>query len=196
MERNRDPNFVAAFASSNFADVSPNTKGAFCDGTDLPCNEYSQCPVQHPRTLWKLIGIQNNVTRMHSTACNGRGPGWGKSSHPDKESARIIRERQADKAETLIHQENQIVLKPGSLDAKMIWVDMSNYTLIDGLSKTCKAAVGRGFGAGITDGPGIDPFNQGNTEPLSPHWRLARNIINKAPNKDQQICMYFYFLLL
>lgn len=30
--------FVAAFSQSNEGDVSPNTMGAYCTGTDLPCD--------------------------------------------------------------------------------------------------------------------------------------------------------------
>lgn len=38
--------FVAAFAQSNEGDVSPNTMGAFCIGTDIPCDgtRDSKCP--------------------------------------------------------------------------------------------------------------------------------------------------------
>jgi neutral ceramidase len=38
--------FVAAFAQSNEGDVSPNTLGAFCTGTDTPCDgtRDSKCP--------------------------------------------------------------------------------------------------------------------------------------------------------
>lgn len=38
--------FVAAFASSNLGDVSPNTKGPFCVNTGDSCdNPQSSCPV-------------------------------------------------------------------------------------------------------------------------------------------------------
>lgn len=38
--------FVAAFAQSNEGDVSPNTLGAYCTGTDIPCDgtRDSKCP--------------------------------------------------------------------------------------------------------------------------------------------------------
>lgn len=40
------PNFVAAFAQSNEGDVSPNTLGVFCTGTDIPCDgtQETKCP--------------------------------------------------------------------------------------------------------------------------------------------------------
>lgn len=39
-------NFVAGFAQANEGDVSPNTAGAFCTGTDIPCDGSldTQCP--------------------------------------------------------------------------------------------------------------------------------------------------------
>lgn len=38
--------FVAAFASSNLGDVSPNTRGPFCANTGESCdNPQSTCPV-------------------------------------------------------------------------------------------------------------------------------------------------------
>ena len=49
--------FVAAFASTNLGDVSPNTKGPHCMDTGLPCDvEHSTC---------------NNRTQM----CVASGPG-------------------------------------------------------------------------------------------------------------------------
>ena len=49
--------FVAAFASTNLGDVSPNTKGPHCMDTGLPCElEHSTC---------------NNRTQM----CVASGPG-------------------------------------------------------------------------------------------------------------------------
>lgn len=38
--------FVAAFTQSNEGDVSPNTLGSFCTGTNIPCDgtRESKCP--------------------------------------------------------------------------------------------------------------------------------------------------------
>lgn len=50
MNRNNNicgqPFFVAAFAQSNEGDVSPNTLGTFCTGTDIPCDgtRDTKCP--------------------------------------------------------------------------------------------------------------------------------------------------------
>ena len=35
--------FVAAFASTNLGDVSPNTKGPYCKHTRKPCDAKSTC---------------------------------------------------------------------------------------------------------------------------------------------------------
>ena len=41
--------FVAAFASTNLGDVSPNTNGAVCVDTGLPCDaKTSTCPGKYP----------------------------------------------------------------------------------------------------------------------------------------------------
>jgi neutral ceramidase len=74
------PALVAAFCQANVGDTSPNTQGAFCMDTGLPCDA------------------------VHSTCggrvqqCIGRGPGW-----PDHfESTRVIAQKQADKAQELM----------------------------------------------------------------------------------------------
>lgn len=38
--------FVAAFAQANEGDVSPNTEGAYCTGTNIPCDDTreTKCP--------------------------------------------------------------------------------------------------------------------------------------------------------
>jgi neutral ceramidase len=52
------PRFVSAFCQSNCGDVSPNTLGAFCTDTGLPCDfNHSTC------------GGKNEL-------CYGRGPGY------------------------------------------------------------------------------------------------------------------------
>lgn len=52
------PQFVSAFCQSNCGDVSPNTLGAFCIDTGLPCDfNHSTC------------GGKNEL-------CYGRGPGY------------------------------------------------------------------------------------------------------------------------
>lgn len=79
------PDLVAAFCQANVGDTSPNTLGAFCMDTGLPCDA------------------------VHSTCggrvqqCIGRGPGW-----PDHfNSTRIIAGKQTSKAQELLVQANK-----------------------------------------------------------------------------------------
>ena len=74
------PGLVAAFCQANVGDTSPNTQGAFCMDTGLPCDAvHSTC---------------NGRVQQ----CIGRGPGW-----PDHfESARLVGQRQADAAQELL----------------------------------------------------------------------------------------------
>jgi len=78
IERRKD--FIAAFCQANVGDTSPNTLGAFCMDTGLPCDEkHSTCGGR----------VQQ---------CIGRGPGW-----PDHfNSTHIIASKQADKAQELV----------------------------------------------------------------------------------------------
>lgn len=74
------PALVAAFCQANVGDTSPNTLGAFCLDTGLPCDAvHSTC---------------NGRVQQ----CIGRGPGW-----PDHfESTRLVGQRQADAAKRLL----------------------------------------------------------------------------------------------
>ncbi len=74
------PGLVAAFCQANVGDTSPNTLGAFCLDTGLPCDAvHSTC---------------NGRVQQ----CIGRGPGW-----PDQfESTRLIGQRQADAVQALL----------------------------------------------------------------------------------------------
>lgn len=86
--------FIAAFAQSNEGDVSPNTFGSFCTGTDIPCDatRETKCPSGS-----KCNGRYGNTNLAFSIQLNLciRGPGWEIS---DIESNRIIGENQALKA--------------------------------------------------------------------------------------------------
>lgn len=76
MEETLGQNFVAAFCQSNVGDTSPNTLGAFCTDSGLPCDAiHSTCNGR----------VQN---------CIGRGPAWP----DDFKSSEIIASKQKDKA--------------------------------------------------------------------------------------------------
>ncbi|KAL5580846.1 hypothetical protein UlMin_013288 [Ulmus minor] len=165
------PGFVSAFCQSNCGDVSPNVLGAFCIDTGLPCDfNHSTC------------GGKNEL-------CYGRGPGY-----PDEfESTRIIGERQFKKAVELFNKASEQL--KGSIDYRHTYVDFSqlevNVPKQGGGSevvKTCPAAMGFGFAAGTTDGPGAFDFKQGDDQG-NPFWKLVRNVL-KTPGKEQIACQH------
>ena len=177
MERDMDDGFVAAFCQANVGDTSPNTLGAFCMDTGLPCDAvHSTCDGR----------VQQ---------CIGRGPGW-----PDHfESTRIIAEKQRDAAVRLFNDKGEAVgdadggtLQPvsGAIESMHVYLDMSNVTVRASsktrAGKTCKPAMGFSFAAGTTDGPGAFDFQQSDTHG-SAFWRLVRNFITK-PTAEQEKC--------
>ncbi|CAL5190815.1 unnamed protein product [Lathyrus oleraceus] len=164
------PRFVSAFCQSNCGDVSPNVLGAFCTDTGLPCDfNHSTC------------GGKNEL-------CYGKGPGY-----PDEfESTRIIGERQFKKAAELFNGASEQI--KGKVDFRHVYLDFSKLEVnvsIAGASKvvkTCPAAMGFGFAAGTTDGPGAFDFKQGDDQG-NPFWKLVRNLL-KTPDKEQIDCQY------
>ncbi|KAG2203906.1 hypothetical protein INT47_007489 [Mucor saturninus] len=165
MNRNISPSFVAAFAQSNEGDVSPNTLGSFCTGTDIPCDgtRESKCP--------------------SGSKCNGRGPGWETSGI---ESNRIIGENQALKALELYTSESTQV--DGTVDYVQRYWDITKAVVTnhDKQSKLCAAAMGYAFAAGTTDGPALHGFHQ-NTTHGNLGWDIIRNIV-KRPSANQRRC--------
>lgn len=136
--------FIAAFASTNLGDVSPNTKGPHCQDTGLPCDV------------------------LHST-CNGRNElcvasGPGKDMY---ESCQIIGKQQADFAKDLYNKAGTKLDSEGSMVdyvhsyIKMPFLNVSDPVTGEHLGRLCKAAMGDSFAAGTTDGPGMFDFTQG-----------------------------------
>ncbi|XP_050237566.1 neutral ceramidase 1-like isoform X2 [Mercurialis annua] len=165
------PAFVSAFCQSNCGDVSPNVLGAFCTDTGLPCDfNHSTC------------GGKNEL-------CYGRGPGY-----PDEfESTRIIGERQFRKAVELFNKASEQL--NGKVDSRHTYLDFSQLEVTlpnkgggSEFVKTCPAAMGFGFAAGTTDGPGAFDFKQGDDKGNA-FWRLIRNFL-KTPNKEQIDCQH------
>ncbi|PON62781.1 Neutral/alkaline nonlysosomal ceramidase [Trema orientale] len=165
------PAFVSAFCQSNCGDVSPNVLGAFCIDTGLPCDfNHSTC------------GGKNEL-------CYGRGPGY-----PDEfESTRIIGERQFKKAVDLFNKASETL--KGNVDYRHAYIDFSQLEVKipkqgggSEVVKTCPAAMGFGFAAGTTDGPGAFDFKQGDDQG-NPFWKLVRNVL-KTPGKEQIDCQH------
>ena len=162
----KDGTFVAAFASSNLGDVSPNLKGPKCINTGEDCN-------------------------MKSMTCEGRvqnciafGPG-----DTMKESTWIIGNRQFLEAKKLLHQAKNGMLVDGPVRAVNQWIDMSKRQVIldDGTkAKTCPSAMGYSFAAGTADGPGDLTFTQGTTS-SNPFWDFVSRLL-KEVSPEQEAC--------
>ena len=161
-----DSSFIAAFASSNLGDVSPNILGPKCIDTGLPCDvEHSTC---------------NNRTQM----CIASGPGEDMF-----DSTRIIAERQFRAAYDLFSDVDNSEELIGPVSAVHQWIDMTNYSVFleDGSTvHTCKAALGYSFAAGTTDGPGEFDFTQGDLTG-NPFWDFISGLL-KDPSPETVEC--------
>merc|ERR1719244_1085070 len=158
--------FVAAFASTNLGDVSPNTDGPKCQDTGLPCDiEHSTC---------------NGRTQM----CIASGPGKDMF-----ESTKIIAERQYRVARKLLLEPTMETEVEGPVQFIHQWIDMSQapVTLANGsTSHTCPPALGYSFAAGTTDGPGEFDFTQG-VVTGNPFWDFISGLL-KDPSPEQVDC--------
>ncbi|CAN7137863.1 unnamed protein product [Brassica rapa subsp. narinosa] len=162
--------FVSAFCQSNCGDVSPNTLGAFCIDTGLPCD------------------FNHSTCNGKNELCYGRGPGY-----PDEfESTRIIGEKQFKMAVGLFNKATEKL--QGKVGYQHAYVDFSNLQVTvpkaggggSETVKTCPAAMGFGFAAGTTDGPGAFDFKQGDDKGNA-FWRLVRNVL-RTPGPEQVQC--------
>ncbi|MED6150970.1 hypothetical protein PIB30_077841 [Stylosanthes scabra] len=157
--------FVAAFCQSNVGDVTPNVLGAFCIDTGKPCDfNHSSC-------------------HGDDQLCVGRGPGY-----PDEiSSTKIIGGRQFVTAWDLFESASEELT--GKIDFRHVYVDFTNIHVElskKKVVKTCPAALGPGFAAGTTDGPGAFGFQQGDTK-INPFWKKLRDALKK-PSKHQVRC--------
>ncbi|NXV45073.1 ASAH2 ceramidase, partial [Uria aalge] len=158
--------FVAAFASSNLGDVSPNTKGPFCVNTGESCNNpQSTCPVGG------------------ATMCMAMGPGSDMF-----DSTRIIGQNIYLKARELYEKASQEV--KGPLSSAHQWVNMSDVSVELNAThtvKTCKPALGYSFAAGTIDGVGAFNFTQGSVEG-DPFWDGIRDQLLGEPSNETKAC--------
>jgi neutral ceramidase len=162
----RTTSFVAAFASTNLGDVSPNTMGPRCIDTGLPCDtEHSTC---------------DGRTQM----CIASGPGKDMF-----ESTKIIAERQFKKSFEMFSNPDINTELSGPIQFIHQWVDMSSYqvSLNNGsMVSTCKPALGYSFAAGTTDGPGEFDFTQGAVTG-NPFWDFISGLL-KDPSPETEAC--------
>nr|XP_013033842.2 neutral ceramidase [Anser cygnoides] len=158
--------FVAAFASSNLGDVSPNTKGPFCVNTGESCdNPQSTCPVGG------------------AAMCMAMGPGTDMF-----DSTRIIGQNIYSKAKELYANASQEITGP--LSSAHQWVNMSDVQVELNAThtvKTCKPALGHSFAAGTIDGVGAFNFTQGSVEG-DPFWDHIRDQLLGEPSNETKAC--------
>ncbi|NWH41738.1 ASAH2 ceramidase, partial [Chloropsis hardwickii] len=158
--------FVAAFASSNLGDVSPNTRGPLCANTGESCdNPQSTCPIGG------------------AAMCMARGPG-----NDMFESTRIIGQNIYLKAKELYENASQEVTGP--LSSAHQWVNMSDVSVELNAThtvKTCKPALGHSFAAGTIDGVGAFNFTQGSVEG-DPFWDQIRDQLLGEPSNETKAC--------
>ncbi|KAI8390988.1 Neutral/alkaline nonlysosomal ceramidase [Radiomyces spectabilis] len=168
-QKDQDPRFVAAFAQSNEGDVSPHTLGAFCSGTEIPCDgSYAnKCPFR--------------------SRCIGRGPGWEMGHY---ETNRIIGQNQATKAIELFRQQRDMpTYVSGVIDFRHQYWDITKATVrtTDGdLVHPCLPAMGYGFAAGTTDGPAVRGLYQNMTKGTLLWGTLAHLL--RWPSQQQKLC--------
>ncbi|PNW83601.1 hypothetical protein CHLRE_05g236500v5 [Chlamydomonas reinhardtii] len=164
--------FVAAVAQAAVGDTSPNTAGAYCLDTGLPCEPaHSTC-------------------NGRNELCHGRGPAW---PH-DRASAALIGGRQAEAARRLYLAAGEQAPLTGPLAYRSSFIDMANTSVapVNTSSwaarggRTCPPAMGMSFAAGTTDGPGAFDFTQGDTRG-PPLWRLVARLLT-PPSPQQVAC--------
>jgi neutral ceramidase len=158
--------FVAAFASSNLGDISPNINGPYCMNSREKCsNIQSVCD--------------------DASMCIASGPGKDMF-----ESTYLIAKRQFNKAKQLLNSPIKLQTKiEGKFFSAFQWIDMTRQQvkLNNGtIAKTCMPALGYSFAAGTTDGPGMSWFTQG-TRRSSRMWSFVGDLL-KRPSEEQTQC--------
>ncbi|KAJ1451704.1 Neutral/alkaline nonlysosomal ceramidase [Pelagophyceae sp. CCMP2097] len=175
----RETRGFAAFAASNLGDVSPNILGARCRDTGLPCDfNTSACPQMNAA----------GAVELRTELCSGVGPGKDMF-----ESAAIIASRQHDKAAELLGlrgAEAQATATDFAFEiasdakvefrhafVKMPGLAVSDWETGEKVGVLCDAALGDGFAAGTTDGPGQFDFTQGAVS-SNPLWAVASKLLH------------------
>ncbi|KAK7401124.1 hypothetical protein VNO78_12440 [Psophocarpus tetragonolobus] len=157
--------FVGAFCQSNVGDVSPNVLGAFCIDSGKPCDfNHSSC-------------------HGNDQLCVGRGPGYPNEIL----STKIIGERQFKSAVDLFESASEELA--GKIEYHHVYLNFTDIEVeLDSnkVVKTCPAALGPGFAAGTTDGPGVFGFQQGDTK-IKKLWKILSGFF-KEPSQYQLNC--------
>ncbi|KAL1506815.1 hypothetical protein ABEB36_006106 [Hypothenemus hampei] len=163
--------FVGAFASSNLGDVSPNLNGPICVNTGEPCD------------------YETSTCNGENKYCIASGPGKDMF-----ESEEVIAVRLFEKSKELLVNESSVEVT-GPIKFVHQWVNMPEKTVdiqnANGSIETvhgCFPAMGYGFAAGTTDGPGEFDFRQASTTD-NPFWNLVRDFIF-PPEPEDIDCHY------
>ncbi|KAH9941449.1 Neutral/alkaline nonlysosomal ceramidase [Amylocystis lapponica] len=169
--------FVAGFAQSEVGDTSPNTLGAVCES---------------PGKAWdgEPCDFAHSTCGNRTQDCRGRGPGFRIS---DFESNRIIAQRQADGAQTIMNGDLSTVGGPVTWVHTYMNMTFRTFELPDGtVGQTCPAALGYSFAGGTSDGPGAFDFTQGHnsSDSQNPFWELVKGAITPPPPQEQVDCHY------
>ncbi|XP_057339606.1 neutral ceramidase [Microplitis mediator] len=162
--------FVAAFASSNLGDVSPNTRGPKCEFSGRECSSSYTCTGKNEMCFasgpgkdmfestsiiaHKLFTESMNIWNNTSSVEELRGP------------VRVV---------------HQFVKMPGQ---RATYFNHTTNQMEE--VKTCLPAMGYSFAAGTTDGPGSFAFEQGTTT-SNPMWNAVRNFV-AAPTPEDIEC--------
>ncbi|KAL9054670.1 MAG: hypothetical protein Q9162_004036 [Coniocarpon cinnabarinum] len=171
--------FVAGFSQSNVGDTTPNVNGAWCeDGTNVQCSfEQSLCGTTNPS----------------SEACHGRGPFYGLNDGGTASALEIGRRQHAGAAGLLtsLQAGSGSTAISGNVRSFHQFRDFSNFTFTmanGSVVTTCSGALGYGFAAGTTDGPGAFDFRQNTTDGQgNPLWLAARAALHQ-PSREQIEC--------
>ncbi|KAK0183423.1 hypothetical protein PV327_001467 [Microctonus hyperodae] len=159
--------FVAAFASSNLGDVSPNTRGPKCEFSGDECTAQYTCPGKNEM-------------------CFASGPGKDMF-----DSTSIIAHKLFNESMNIWNRRDRNSELTGPISSVHRYVKMPgqkaefyNHTT-EQLEEveTCLPAMGYSFAAGTTDGPGSFSFQQGTTT-SNPMWNLVRDFVAAPTNED------------
>jgi neutral ceramidase len=173
-------NFTAGFSQSNVGDTSPNTLGAICQDTGLPC------------------AFEDSTCSGKTQGCHGRGPQFAAVDQGTK-SCFEIGGRQFQAAQALFGASNLERIPASTISSFHFFHQMAEFNFTSPLNssrklQTCSAALGHSFAGGTTDGPGAFDFRQGtnDTDPddpslSNPVWRAARLFLHE-PSKKQIQC--------
>lgn len=172
-----DPTFVAGFSQANVGDTTPNILGAYCESGP---QQGQQCD------------FKTSLCAGKNEPCHGRGPYYGRNDWGTA-SCYEIGTRQYQGARGLFDDNSSFTPVTGTaIKSLHQFVDLSTYhfALANGtMVKTCPAALGYGFAAGTSDGPGQFDFKQGESgDPnANPLWAVVSDLLH-TPNETQIEC--------